>query len=198
MKNISLFFAAAILTVYVITSCNDTSTAAKTATVKSDSAQSVERGKYLVTAIGCDDCHSPKKMGPNGPEVIADLRFSGYPSDRPFNKVSMDAFSKGWMTFNADLTCAAGPWGLSFSANITSDSTGIGNWNEQQFLKALREGKSKGLDNNRPLLPPMPWQNFKNLSDEDLKAIFHFLKTTKPVHNIVPAPVSPTDAAKME
>ena len=198
MKKISIVFATAILAVYVITSCNDKSTASKTETAKLDSSQLVERGKYLVTSIGCDDCHSPKKMGPNGPEVIAELRFSGYPSNRPFNKVSMDAFNKGWMTFNGDLTSAAGPWGISFSANITSDSTGIGAWKEEQFIKTIREGKSKGLDNNRPLLPPMPWQNFKNLSDDDLKAIFTFLKTTKPVHNVVPQPVSPADAAKIQ
>jgi len=195
MKKISFaFIAIAAIIIYTITSCNN----AQSSSIKSIQASNkdsltelVNRGKYLVTSIGCDDCHSPKKTGPNGPEVIADLRFSGYPSNRPFNKISTDAFSKGWMTFNQDLTSAAGPWGVSFSANITSDSTGIGAWSEAQFIKALREGKSKGLDGNRPLLPPMPWWNFKNLSDDDLKAIFTFLKTTKPVHNVVPQPISP-------
>ena len=190
MKKISFAFIAIItVIIYAITSCENASSRS-TETTNVDSAQLINRGNYLVTSIGCDDCHSPKKMGANGPEVVADLRFSGYPSNRPFNKISTDAFSKGWMTFNQDLTCAAGPWGLSFAANITSDSTGIGNWTEAQFLKALREGKSKGLDGNRPLLPPMPWQNFRNLSDDDLKAIFAFLKTTKPVHNVVPQPVT--------
>ena len=195
MKKISLaFLAIAAITICIITSCNNaqSNSAKLVQTLNNDSiTELVNRGKYLVTSIGCDDCHSPKKLGQNGPEVISDLRFSGYPSNRPFNKVSKDAFSKGWMTFNRDLTSAAGPWGVSFSANITSDSTGIGAWSEAQFRKALREGKSKGLDNNRPLLPPMPWQNFRNLSDDDLKAIFTFLKTTKPVHNVVPQPIPP-------
>ena len=88
--------------------------------------------------------------------------------------------------FNEDLTSAAGPWGVSFSANITSDSTGLGNWTEAQFFKALREGKFKGLDQSRPLLPPMPWQNLKHLTDEDIRSIFAFLKSTKPVKNVVP------------
>ena len=90
--------------------------------------------------------------------------------------------------FGADLTSAAGPWGMSFAGNITSDETGIGNWKEEQFINALRHGKWKGLDNNRSLLPPMPWVVYKNMTDEDLKAIYTYLKTTKPVHNIVPMP----------
>jgi len=195
MKKISFAcIAMATIIIYTITSCNNASSnsAQSKQTSKADSSNNfIARGKYLVTSIGCDDCHSPKRMSEMGYEVIPELRFSGYPSNRPFNKISTDAFSKGWMTFNQDLTSAAGPWGISFAANITSDSTGIGTWTETQFIKALREGKSKGLDGNRPILPPMPWQNFKNLSDDDLKAIFAFLKTTAPVHNIVPQPIPP-------
>ena len=54
--------------------------------------------------------------------------------------------------------------------------------------KAIREGKYKGLDNTRPLLLPMPWFVYKNLTDDDLKSIYAFLQTTKPVKNVVPAP----------
>lgn len=149
----------------------------------------VKRGEYLVNAVGCDDCHSPKKMGPNGPEIIEDLRFSGYPSERIINKVDSNTVKQGWMLFGSDLTSAVGPWGMSFSANITSDATGIGNWKEEQFFKVIREGKSKGLDGNRPLLPPMPWFVYKNFSDDDIRSIFAYLKSSKPVHNVVPAPV---------
>jgi hypothetical protein len=92
---------------------------------------------------------------------------------------------------NQDLTSFTGPWGRSFAANLTSDQTGIGNWTEAQFRKALTQGKFKGVDNSRPLLPPMPWQNFVNLKEDDLRAIFLFLKNTKPVNNVVPAPVPP-------
>ncbi|GAB1443700.1 hypothetical protein MASR2M39_25420 [Ignavibacteriales bacterium] len=59
--------------------------------------------------------------------------------------------------------------GASFAANLTSDATGIGTRTEEQFIKALREG-NKGLDNTRPLLPPMPWQSYAKMTDDDLKA----------------------------
>jgi hypothetical protein len=95
------------------------------------------------------------------------------------------------IVFSGDLMAAAGPWGVSFSANISGDETGIGSWTEEQFKKALREGKWKGLDGSRTLLPPMPWQNFKHLNDDDINAIFAYLKTTKPIRNIVPLPKLP-------
>lgn len=90
--------------------------------------------------------------------------------------------------FGPDLTNGAGPWGMSFAANLTSDETGIGNWSQAQFINSIRKGKFKGMDNGRDLLPPMPWYIYKNMTDEDLKSIYYFLKTTKPVENVVPAP----------
>ncbi len=156
-------------------------------------AELVKRGEYLVNAVGCDDCHSPKKMGPMGPEIIPELRFSGYPSGRSVQKADSNVIKQGWALFGPDLTSFAGTWGMSFAANLTGDETGIGNWSEQQFFKALREGKYKGLDNSRSLLPPMPWFVYKNFNDDDIRSIFAFLKSTKPVHNVVPAPVSFAD-----
>ena len=96
----------------------------------------------------------------------------------------------GWILMNEDITAAAGMWGISFAANLTSDQTGIGNWTEENFKRALKEGKYKGLEGGRMLLPPMPWQNFANIKDEDVKAIFAYLKSTKPVNNLVPQPVA--------
>ncbi len=153
-------------------------------------AERVKRGEYLVGTIGCDDCHSPKRMGPNGPEIIPELRLSGYPASRPILPVEKNAVKNGWILLGPDLTSALGPWGMSFAANLTSDETGTGNWTEAQFIKALREGKLKGLDNSRPLLPPMPWFVYKNMTDEDLKSIYAYLQSTKPVSNVVPAPKS--------
>lgn len=153
----------------------------------------VQRGAYLVSVIGCDDCHSPKKMGANGPEVVPELRLSGYPQARPLPPVDSNVIKKGWYIFNEDFTATVGPWGVSYAANLTSDETGIGNWTEEQFRKAFTEGKWKGMDNSRMLLPPMPWQNFANLKAEDVKAIFAYLKSTKPVKNIEP-PVKPLSA----
>jgi len=167
-----------------------TSGAAKTETtsaiISNDSL--IKRGSYLVNAIGCDDCHTPKKFGPNGPEMDMEHRFSGYLATKPASKVNTSVMKDGWVLFTMDLTSAVGPWGQSYSANISSDATGIGNWSEEQFFRALREGKSKGLKEGRPLLPPMPWFVYKNMSDTDIKAIFAYLKTSKPVENRVPGP----------
>jgi hypothetical protein len=152
----------------------------------------IKHGEYLVTAMGCDDCHSPKVMGPQGPEPDLSRRLSGHPADMQLPATDTNAM-KSWLLFAQDLTAYVGPWGTTFSANITSDSTGIGMWKFEQFKKAIREGKLKGLDGTRPIMPPMPWTQYRNLSDEDLRDIFAFLKSTKPVHNIVPAFIPATD-----
>ena len=169
-----------------IVSCNnsDTKKEATQGAISNDSL--IKRGAYLVAISGCDDCHTPKKMGAMGPEPDMELRLSGYRSDVPLPPVDTNVIKKGWALGNAELTGWAGPWGASFAANITSDETGIGSWTEEQFKKALTQGKWKGMDSNRTLLPPMPWQGFSNLTDEDVKAIFAFLKSTKPVKNIEP------------
>jgi len=158
----------------------------------------INRGEYLVNSIGCQDCHSPKRMGERGPEIVKELMFSGYPSDRALSEIHTDTLHKGWMMMNEDLTASVGPWGVSFSSNITSDDTGIGSWTLEQFTTALRKGKSKGLENGRDLLPPMPWQNFAHLTDDDIKAVFNYLKSTKPVNNIVPAPIPPKGLASTQ
>ena len=154
--------------------------------------QMVKRGEYLVKIMGCNDCHSPKTMGPQGPQIIPELMLSGYPSDRPQLKVDKAALKTGWVLLTGDLTSAAGPWGVSFAANLTSDPTGIGSWTEENFKRALKEGKFKGMPGGRTLLPPMPWQNYANIKDEDVSAIFAYLKSTNPVRNVVPPPFLPT------
>ena len=179
-----------------VISCNNTQASPERKTAGMDSTEKVKRGEYLVSIIGCDDCHSPKRMGPMGPEIIPELRLSGYPSSRPIMKADTSVVNQGWAMFVPDLTSSVGPWGVSFSANLTSDETGIGNWTEENFLRAIREGKYKGLETSRPLLPPMPWFVYKNMKDEDLKSIFAYLKTVKPVENVVPAPKTLADVAK--
>ena len=62
-------------------------------------------------------------------------------------------------------------------------------------MYAIRNGKYKGLENSRPLLPPMPWDMYRNFSDDELKAVFAYLKSTKPIRNIVPAPKPPVAAS---
>lgn len=192
-RTILLLSVIVILITIAALACTNASAGAEKNSEKLTATEMVKRGEYLVNSIGCDDCHSPKQMGAHGPEIIPELRFSGYPSTRPLQQADVNTVNKGWMLFGPDLTTAVGPWGQSFSANITSDETGIGNWSEENFLRAIRHGKYKGMEGGRDLLPPMPWFVYKNMNDEDLKSIFAYLKTTKPVKNIVPAPRALSD-----
>ena len=147
----------------------------------------VERGKYIVTAGACHDCHTPLKMGPNGPEPDMSRMLSGHPESIKITKgPKLDGM---WMAAASQtMTAWSGPWGISFTANLTPDPlTGLGNWTEDMFIKAIREGKHMGT--SRPILPPMPWQVFRNYNDDDLKAIFAYLKSIPPVTNHVPDPI---------
>ena len=186
-KKLLSFTAITSAIVLALVACNNQSTTEPAVAVISKDSL-IKRGEYLVATTGCDDCHSPKKMGPRGPELDLEHRFAGYLSTTVLGKADSSVMKNGWVLFSHDLTAAVGPWGISYAANITSDATGIGSWTEAQFIKCLREGKQKGMDEARPLLPPMPWQNFAKMSDTDLKAIFAYLKTTKPVNNVVPGP----------
>jgi hypothetical protein len=193
MRNIiCMLTALAFLFFASVPACSPGTAGDRPQSVKPDSATLVKRGEYLVTIGGCDDCHSPKKMGSMGPELIPELRLSGFPHDGKLPPVDRNTVKSGWALMAPDLTSAVGPWGQSFAANITSDATGIGNWKEENFFRAMQKGKYKGLEQSRNLLPPMPWFNYKNMPEEDLRAIFYFLKSTKPVNNLVPAPIPPT------
>jgi len=184
-KNVLILSAMILAVAAAVISCENSQ--AKTEISGSISKDSlIKRGEYLVTISGCEDCHTPKKMGPMGPEPDMDKRLSGYRSDVPFPSVDTNIIKSGWALVNGELTGWAGPWGASFAANLTSDETGIGNWTEEQFSKAIREGKWKGMDGNRTLMPPMPWQNFSHYTDTDVKAIYTFLKSTKAVKNVEP------------
>ena len=195
-----IFFAftlTAVSFVFCLQSCSD-SKEKNAAQDKQDPEVSkalpedtIKHGEYLVNIMGCNDCHSPKKMGANGPEIIPELMLSGYPSDRPLVKFDSKLIKSGFAMFYPDLTAAAGPWGVSFAANLTPDKTGTGDWTEENFRKAFSQGKFKGLDNTRLLLPPMPWESYKSISDYDLKSIFAYLKSIKAVKNVVPNHVSP-------
>lgn len=148
----------------------------------------VKRGKYLVTIMGCADCHSPKKPGPHGPVLDMERFLSGFDSTQPLGSYDKSLVKTGqWVLFNGQNTAFAGPWGVSFAANLTPDATGIGTWTFEQFNSAMRKGKFKGLENSRPLMPPMPWQNYTDMSDADMKAVFVYLKSLRPVSNVVPA-----------
>lgn len=195
MKSLISTVIGYLILSFTVSSCNHNEKQKedqKNATANQVSQEDViKQGEHLVRIMGCNDCHSPKQMGPNGPEIIMEKMLSGYPSDRPIVKFDTKLFKEGFSSFYPDLTAAAGPWGISFAANLTPDDTGIGFWSEQQFKKALTEGKLKGLDGSRPLLPPMPWTNYTTLTDDEVHAIFTYLKNIKPVKNIVPNPITP-------
>jgi mono/diheme cytochrome c family protein len=150
-------------------------------------SEQVQRGAYLVTTGGCGDCHSPKIFTERGPEPDPERLLSGHPADSRLPELDIDRITPdGWILFSNDLTASVGPWGISFSANLTSDEeTGLGRWTEAAFITTMRTGLHWGV--GPPLLPPMPWQNLSAASDEDLKAIFAYLRSTRPVHNAVPA-----------
>ena len=153
-------------------------------------------GEHLVTIGACHDCHTPKKMTDHGPDLDSSLLLSGHPAQSPPLVVNRKEMESKGLSVTGDLTSWIGPWGISYTANLTSDTTGIGNWKEEQFIYALREGKFKGLPSSRSLLPPMPWQMYKHMTDGELKAIFAYLKSTKPIRNVVPPPDPPVSAPR--
>jgi mono/diheme cytochrome c family protein len=152
----------------------------------------LKRGEYLVRFGDCTSCHTPLKFGPNGPEPDMTRFLSGHPAD---TKLPPPDLKPGpWFAATAGMTAWAGPWGVSFTANLTPDKdTGIGIWTEEMFIQTMRTGKHMG--SGRPILPPMPWQAAGTLSDDDLKAILAYLKTIPPVVNRVPAPIGPDGKA---
>jgi len=155
-----------------------------------DSKGVVERGGYLVRTMGCHDCHTPLKMGPKGPEPDMTRMLIGHPAELKMPPAPDLGKGPWMMSAAATMTAFAGPWGTSFAANLTPDpETGVGRWTEKTFVEAMRTGKHLGK--GRPILPPMPVASLAAASDEDLLAIFAYLKSLKPVKNAVPQPVEP-------
>ena len=152
----------------------------------------VKRGAYLSTLGGCNDCHSPKLMTPKGPAPDPARLLSGHAANSPLAAVPAGMFGPGqWAALTNDsFTAWAGPWGISFAANLTPDvETGLGGWTANQFIQTMRTGKHLGA--GRPILPPMPAGSLAALTDSDLKALFAYLKSLKPIKNQVPAPLPP-------
>ncbi len=154
-------------------------------------AAPVERGAYLVGAMGCNDCHTPWKLGSKGPEPDMSRALSGHPADLVMPPAPKPSGPWAWSGAVTN-TAFAGPWGTSFTANLTpEDETGLGKWTAETFIAALRTGRHEGK--GRPLLPPMPWPMIRTLTDEDLRAVFAYLQSLPPIRNRVPAPVDPDE-----
>src|SRR5689334_19622087 len=134
---------AAVLTASVFTWSCESGTKETTASpdpeVKASMTKDelVKRGKILVTIGGCNDCHSPKQFGPHGPAVDSSRMLSGHPAQMQNPPVIGSALKPGgWVLMGSDVTTFVGPWGISYTANLTPDSaTGIGAWTEEQFIQ---------------------------------------------------------------
>ena len=151
----------------------------------------VERGAHLVRTMGCNDCHTPWKLGPRGPEPDMTRSLTGHPSD--FVVTTPPKLEAPWAwAAAATNTAFAGPWGISYAANLTPDKeTGLGEWTEEMFIATMRTGRHQGK--GRPLLPPMPYFIIGALNDDDIKSLFAYLQSMKPVRNRIPAPADPPE-----
>ena len=153
-------------------------------------AAKIARGKHLVTTSGCHDCHTPWKMGPQGPAPDMTRMLSGHPEAMVLPPAPKLPPGPWLVTVAATNTAWAGPWGTSFTANLTPDNeTGLGRWTARTFVDTIRTGRHLGR--GRPLLPPMPAAMYAHMPDEDLAAIFAFLQSIPAVRNRVPQPLPP-------
>jgi hypothetical protein len=150
-------------------------------------AEQIKRGEYLVTIGGCNDCHTPMKMTPIGLMPDFERRLMGHPADAP-DPTGTPGKTDLALT-GSDLTSWKMPYGLVYSRNITPDKSGLGDWTEAQFIKSMRIGRHQG--EGRPLLAPMPWPSVAAMTDEDLKAVYAYLRSIKPIANTVPDPKVP-------
>jgi hypothetical protein len=121
-------------------------------------------------------------------------RLSGHPAEMKLPPAPSP--SGPWIaSVAATMTAWSGPWGVSYTANLTPDpETGTRQWTEQEFVDTLRSGRHLGR--GREILPPMPWAAIRNMTDDDLKGIFAYLRTIPPIKNRVPDPLPPAGAGK--
>jgi len=154
------------------------------------SAAEVARGKYLLETSGCHDCHTPFKLGPKGPEPDFSRALSGHPEQLKMPPPPALGDGPWVMTSSATNTAHAGPWGVSFTANLTPDpQTGLGLWTLRDFQQTIRTGRHMGR--GREILPPMPIPVYRNFTDKDLAALYAYLRTVPAINNRVPEPLPP-------
>lgn len=167
---------------------------AKNPSTKESAVSPVERGKQLVLVSGCHDCHTPLEMTPSGPAPDFDRALSGHPAELVMPPAPELPPGPWLVTVAATNTAWAGPWGVSFTANLTPDpETGTGKWSKQNFIDTIRNGRHMGA--GRPLLPPMPAAMYAYYSDDDLGAIYEYLRSIPAIKNKVPEPLPPKPAA---
>jgi hypothetical protein len=154
----------------------------------------IERGEYLVNTSGCHDCHTPWIIGKEGPEPDMSRKLSGHPSSLNMPPAPQLPAGPWAVVASATNTAWSGPWGISFTRNLTPDTeTGLGEWTLRNFVDTFRTGRRMGR--GRQVLPPMPIPAYKNFTDQDLEAIYTYLKSIPPIRNEVPEPVLPLAAS---
>jgi len=116
--------------------------------------QVVERGRYLVTITGCNDCHTAGYLASEGtmPEAL-------------------------WLI--GDTTGWRGPWGTTYGSNLRILVQGM---TEEQWVAFLKNLKTR---------PTMPWFNLNKMKDEDLRAVYQFIRHLGPAGKLAPAYVPP-------
>ena len=146
---VAVLLAAAVATSLATQSC----TSGKVEATPAAAVDPVVRGRYLVTIMSCNDCHTP-----------------GYLYGAPDTTRRLSGSELGW----------TGPWGVVHARNLTPDSaTGIGSWTKEQIVKALRSGNTP---DGSQLAPIMPWMNYDSILDEnDAMAIAAYLKSLPPI-----------------
>lgn len=185
------FFGAAAAVIFISILLFQLSCTQQTEKKQMTQEEMVALGKYIVHTSGCDDCHTPKIFTETGFVFDTTKLLSGFVQNEVLPSLDVKALGPNkWAATTMSLTAWVGPWGISYAANLTPDNaTGLGAVTEEMFIKSLREGKMKGV--GRPMLPPMPWEVYSKKSDEDLKAIYAYLRTITPVQNMVPQPTTP-------
>ena len=153
-------------------------------------AKQIARGKYLVDIMGCHDCHTPMKMGPKGPEIDMTRALSGHPEQVVMPPAPTLPPGPWVASIGATFTAFASPAGTVFTRNLTPDKeTGLGDWTVEEFIATMKTGRERGK--GRPVLPPMPVQNLRNLSDPDIRALFAYLQSIPAIKNRIPQPIEP-------
>lgn len=143
----------------------------------------------------CTQCHTPKIKTALGYMPDKNRFLSGYAQnqelpDLPYAEIMAGEAEKTFYT--TDATVWVGRWGVSFAANLTPDpETGIGSWEEEDFIDIFRDGKHFGQEN--PRISPMPVNVYSQLRFFELGSIFMYLQTIPPVSNEVPTRIPPED-----
>ncbi len=144
----------------------------------------LERGNYLVNHLAeCVGCHTP--LQPGSDTADRSLLLSGVPEKFAGKTVGPPQIA-GYPGANG---------ARFYPKNLTpDDDTGLGKWSEADFVRAFKQGVRP--DGSRYEPSAMPWELFRNMREEDSRAIYRYLRTLKPIHNKVPANIPPETEKK--